>query len=294
MCSPRMMDRAGASLSRRKFFGLAGAAAIAGIVAPAGCARTQSAATQPAGATQTAAVGALGGPFEVRDLTHTHGPNFPVYPGQDPLEIEVNTTVEEDGLNSYALRYGEHIGTHIDAPFHASNGGLTTDQLPAEDFFAPLAVVDISRRAASDEDAGVTVDDIRAWERRHGRLPEGAFVAMYSGWEERLSDPDSFLNADASGTLHFPAFTPEAGEFLVRRRSIVGLGVDTISLDRGVSTEIEVHRTALPAGKYGLENIANLGEVDASGATIIVGGPKHEGGSGGPTRVFAVSPVRRD
>lgn len=173
---------------------------------------------------------------------------------------------------------------------------LTTDwpdQLPVEGFFAPLVVVDISRRAASDEDAGVTVDDIRAWERRHGPLPEGAFVAMYSGWEERLSDPDSFLNADASGTLHFPGFTPEAAEFLVGKRSIVGIGVDTLSLDPGASTEIEVHRTTLPTGKYGLENIANLGEVDAAGATIIVGGPKHENGTGGPARVFAVSPVRR-
>ncbi len=112
---------------------------------------------------------------------------------------------------------------------------------------------------------------------------------MYSGWETRLSDPETFVNLDSLGTPHFPGFDPEAAELLVNERDVVGVGVDTLSLDAGVSKDFGTHLTVLPAGKYGLENLANLGEVSPAGTTLIVGGPKHEGATGGPSRVFAVS-----
>lgn len=197
-------------------------------------------------------------------------------------------SLEEDGFNANNLSFNEHTGTHLDAPFHFDADGETAEEIEVERLIAPLAVLDISDRAARDADATVTVDDIRAWEKRHGRLPGGAFVAAYSGWEERISDPVAFLNADSSETLHFPGFGVEAAEFLVDERDVVGAGVDTASLDPGNTQDFGAHLALLGAGKYGLENLANLREVRPSGATIIVGGPKHEGATGGPARVFAV------
>ena len=88
---------------------------LAGIDVPAGCAQAQSAAKQ------SGTVNALGGSFEVRDLARTHGPDFRVFPGQDPLEIDVKTTVEKAGLNSKILRYRGHVCAHLAAPFDASN-----------------------------------------------------------------------------------------------------------------------------------------------------------------------------
>ena len=76
---------------------------------------------------------------------------------------------------------------------------------------------------------------------------------------------------------------------MVNERDVVGIGVDTLSLDLGASREFGAHRSVLPAGKYGLENLANLGEVSEAGARIVVGGPKHEGATGGPARVFALT-----
>jgi kynurenine formamidase len=111
---------------------------------------------------------------------------------------------------------------------------------------------------------------------------------MHSGWESRWRDPKAFLNQDASGTLHFPGFSPEAAAFLVREREIVGIGVDTLSLDFGPSKDFKTHVTVLGAGKYGLENLANLAQVPPSGALIFVGGPKHKNASGGPVRAVAV------
>jgi kynurenine formamidase len=44
----------------------------------------------------------------------------------------------------------------------------------------------------------------------------------------------------------------------------------------------------LPTGRFGIECLANLDKVPAAGATIVIGAPKHRGGSGGPARIFAL------
>jgi hypothetical protein len=64
--------------------------------------------------------------------------------------------------------------------------------------------------------------------------------------------------------------------------------VDTLSLDYGPAADFAVHYRWLPAGKWGIEAVANLGEAPASGAHVIVGGPKVVGASGGPARIFAL------
>lgn len=224
----------------------------------------------------------------VRDLTHVLTPEFPVFPGYPQFRARSLATVEQDGYASAELRFVEHTGTHLDAPAHFSAGGAGADALPAASLVAPLAVVSIAERAARDDDAMVGVDDLLAWERRHGRIPRGAVVAMHSGWEARLAEPARFLNADAAGTLHSPGWSPEAARFLVEEREVAGAASDTLSLDIGASAGYEAHRVFLPAGKYGLECVANLGRVPPAGAVLVVGGPKHAGATGGPARLLAL------
>jgi kynurenine formamidase len=224
----------------------------------------------------------------VRDLTHTLAPDFPVFPGYPPFRARSLATVERDGYSSAELGFVEHTGTHLDAPAHFVAAGATADALPAGSLVAPLVVVSLVERAARDEDAAVAVDDLLAWERRHGRIPRGAVVAMHSGWEARLAVPGRFLNADAGGTLHSPGWGAEAARFLVEERGIAGAATDTLSLDIGASQGYEAHRVFLPAGRYGLENVANLGRVPPAGAVLVVGGPKHAGATGGPARLLAL------
>jgi kynurenine formamidase len=61
-----------------------------------------------------------------------------------------------------------------------------------------------------------------------------------------------------------------------------------LSADYGASSDFPVHHLALGAGLYQLENLTDLNEVPESGAFLIVAPIKLEGGSGGPTRVFAI------
>ncbi|PZA08836.1 MULTISPECIES: cyclase family protein [unclassified Meiothermus] len=271
MCAPYVMEQVRQALSRRGFLGMAaGLAATAAISA-----RAQ---TQVQGRSFS----------HVADLTHVYGPDFPMFPGAAQMKIDLLVTVKNNGFYKNTLTLDEHTGTHMDAPAHFAEGGPTAELLPVSRFVAPLAVINIQAKAERDADAEVTPDDLLAWERRNGRLPAGAFVAMYSGWESRVGDPKRYINLDAAGVQHYPGFSPAAAEFLVREREVVGIGVDTLSLDFGASKDFKTHLTVLPAGKYGLENLANLGNVPPSGATIIVGGPKHKGASGGPARVMAV------
>jgi kynurenine formamidase len=174
----------------------------------------------------------------------------------------------------------------MDAPFHFSDGP-TADQIPADQLFGPLAIVDIRSKAADNADAQLTPDDITAYEAAHGTLPDGAIVAMLSGWDTFVGS-DKFRNADADGGLHFPGFHIEAIEMLLGERNVKGILVDTLSLDYGASADFAVHYRWLPAGRWGIENVANLAELPAHGALAVVGGPKIAGASGGPTRIFAL------
>jgi kynurenine formamidase len=274
MCAPSVIEAVKNDLSRRGFL-----AAVGGAVA--------ALAPEPALA-QAKPVRLANGFRTVYDLTHTFSPQIPVFPAFKPVQIRQRFTIAKDGFFANEITFDEHTGTHLDAPIHFVADRPSADRLAPDRFFAPLAVVSIEARAAKDSDAVVTVDDVLAWERRHGRLPSGAFVAMHSGWDARIGDANRFLNKDAQGMMHAPGFSEEAARFLAQERDIVGAGVDTLSLDVASAQKFVAHLALLGAGKYAVELMANLATVPPAGATLIVGGPKHQGASGGPVRVFAV------
>lgn len=229
----------------------------------------------------------------VVDLTHTLDENFPFIPIPGitfPFKKMPIATIEKMGVAAYRWEIHEHIGTQIDAPSHFFADGLSLEKMPVRNFIAPLAVIDISERARADADAAVTVEDIKNWEKKYGRLPKGAAVFMYSGWEARVNDARTFVNMDGANTMHFPGFSPEAAGFLVREREVVGIGVDTISLDPGKDKEYKAHKVWLKAGKWGVECVANLKQVPPAGATVFVGASKVGGATGGIVRVIAAFP----
>jgi kynurenine formamidase len=277
MCAPSVINRVREDLSRRRFLtGLGASIAV------------MTAAAEPASA-QAKPVRLPKGFRDVFDLTHTLSPATPVFPAFKPMQMVERFTIAKDGFHAYQVTFDEHTGTHLDGPAHFVAGGISADRLPVDRLLAPLVVVSIKSRADRDPDAMVRMDDLIGWEKTHGRIPSGAVVAMHSGWDARIGDAKRFLNPDAKNTLHFPGFSEEAARFLVQERDIAGVGVDTLSLDAGVAQKFVAHLAILGAGKYGVEVLANLGMVPPAGATIIVGGPKHLGATGGPARVFAVA-----
>jgi kynurenine formamidase len=226
----------------------------------------------------------------VLDLTHALSPTFPIWPSlaNFPIKVTNTATVAKDGYYANKWELVEHHGTHLDAPAHFAPRGVAVDRLEPSSLIVPAAVIDLRERARKNADAVVTIDDLKAWEKTHGRLPKRCGVFLNSGWDAKAGDAKAFLGQDDSKTLHFPGFSKEACEFLLDEREVAGLAVDTLSLDFGASKEFAVHKLWLGAGKWGLECVANLAKLPAAGATVFVGAPKVIGASGGPTRVLAV------
>jgi kynurenine formamidase len=221
------------------------------------------------------------------DLSHVYSEDFPGFPGTPATTRETFVTIPTGGFYGQVWSLWEHTCTHMDVPAHFVEGGRTSPELSLDELVAPIVVVDISKRVAREPDTAVTPDDLARFERRHGRIPKGAVVAMYSGWESRAGDVDAYRNADAGGTMRFPGWGKEAVEWLLERRRIRGIGVDTLSLDPGSSATFDAHLTVLGADRYGIENFANLKHLPARGATLVLGLVPWREGSGGPCRAFA-------
>ena len=255
-------------MSRRKFFktGAAGAAAAV--------------ATSSLGTMAMAADS-----VSVEDMTHTLHEDFPTYFGENQFSREQLFKFADDGFNLQNLTINEHTGTHVDAPLHFSEDGQSVDEIPVSSLIAPLCVIDIAARAAEDADAQVTPDDLKAWIDANGEIPDGACVAMHSGWAPKV-DTDAFRNFDGTAQ-HYPGFHVETAQMLLETGA-QSIAVDTLSLDHGMSPDFATHYAWLPAGRFGIECLANLDKVPVAGATLVIGAPKHRGGTGGPARIFAM------
>jgi kynurenine formamidase len=224
----------------------------------------------------------------LQDLTHVFRKDFPLFLGVPvATERDVVVTVAANGFYAQRWAFWEHAGTHLDAPAHFVADGRQSPELTLDELVRPLVVIDISKRAARDPDALVLPSDLTEFERRHGRIPRGAVVAMYSGWDARAGSAQAYRNVGADGKQHFPGFGKAAVEALVAERDIAAIGVDTLSLDPGRAESFDAHVALLSANRYGIENLANLRRVPPRGATIYVGVVPWEQGSGGPARVFA-------
>ena len=230
------------------------------------------------------------------DMTYPFAEDTLHWPTAKPFKLEkVNEGVTPQGYwySSYNYSASEHVGTHLDAPFHFAQGRWTTDQIPLEKTIGPGVVIDVSRRAEASRDYQLQVVDIRTWERRYGKIPSGAIVLMYSGWGKFWGDRKRYFGADQEGdvaNLHFPGLSKDAALFLINERKIKAAGTDTASIDYGASRDFIVHQTFGGANTPILENVANLDRLPAKGATIFAIPMKIKGGSGAPLRIFALLP----
>lgn len=263
---------------------LVGGVAVTGTAA-AGTAAAGTAAAGSAPAAPSAPM--VRGAGRTVDLTHRLVREFPSFFGPQAVFDEVLNDYDTSGFFSKKWTLEEHIGTHIDTPGHFDEGNLLVDQLDPSDLVAPIVVIDISAKAVDDPNATVTPDDLIAYERRHGRIPRRALVCMNSGWDQKVDDAEAFRGGDGFPDLNFPGFSAEATDWLAANRDPVGIGVDTMSLDPGDSSDFAVHNEFLATGRYGIESLANLGSIPPRGAVAFVGPVPWEDGSGAPCRVIA-------
>jgi kynurenine formamidase len=178
----------------------------------------------------------------------------------------------------------EHFGTHLDAPSHFG-GQWTTEAIPVDRLVRPSVCINVTGKP---EDYQVTIADVKAFESRHGAIPDGVIVLFATGWDARWPDRKTYMN-ERRGTKHFPGIGQDAARYLVERK-VAGIVIDTPSVDYGPSEKYETHNITNPANIYHVENARGLTKLPPSGFTVVVAPINLAGGSGGPTRIFALLP----
>ncbi len=226
------------------------------------------------------------------DLTYALNKNNAFWPASAyaPFKYKAIATLKKDGVFSGSYSTPEHLGTHIDAPNHFEDNQPSVDKLTLETLIGPATVIDISDKVENNEDYQLTIEDISDWEKANGRIPDGSIILLNTGWWRRWNDYVKYKNTDTVNRLHFPGYSSMAAGFLIKERDINGIGIDTLSADYGISTDFPVHHIINGAGKYILENVANLDRLPPTGATLIIAPIKIEGGSGGQARIWAIVP----
>ena len=237
------------------------------------------------------------------DLTHSVGEHTIAWPSATKFSTSNVVRMQVDVVGSGGYWYeardisqAEHSGTHTDAPAHFYKGGWRTADIPLERLAGPGVKIDITEKVKKDQDTGLAVDDILAWEEEHGEIPEDAVVIVHTGHGKWYGDKKKYfgrpegldLPDNDTQHLHFPGVEPEASQWLVDKRKIVGLGIDTPSTDKGQSRQFRTHRILGQANIWGLENMARTEELPSKGFMVYNMVHKLEGGSGGPTRVVAI------
>jgi kynurenine formamidase len=236
------------------------------------------------------------------DLTHPFDAETIYWPTEEGFKLipEAAGTTEQ-GYYYAANRFmcAEHGGTHIDAPRHFAEKGVTVDQLELEQLVGPAACIDVVQKCAADPDYQVTVEDFQAWELFSGVSLDDRIVLINTGFGKHWPDRKKYLGTDETGRaavakLHFPGLDPAAADWLVRKRNVRLVGIDTASIDHGQTRDYPTHVRLFRDGVPALENVANLDQLPAHGFTIAALPMKITGGSGAPCRIVAILDAEED
>jgi len=227
------------------------------------------------------------------DLTHSFDTNTPHWKGFHPMGRKVLFDYVPDGFRVEEYCHVGQWGTHIDPPAHFHKGLRSLDQIDLHEMLLPLVVLDVHQKVALNPDYTLTMEDIKSWERKHGEIPAGAFVAMRTDWAKRWPDDASMQNMGKDGVAHYPGWSKETLSFLFETRKITASGHETTDTDPGVATtkdDYSLESYILKQNRYQIELLDNLDKVPEAGSLVSVSWPKVANGSGFPARVFAIIP----
>ncbi len=232
----------------------------------------------------------------VVDLTHTFNRDTIYWPTEEGFKL----VKEKAGFTNKGYYYAanrfiaaEHGGTHIDAPMHFSASGQTVDEIPLKRLVGEAVVIDVAEACKKNPDYQIGIEDLRRWEETHQRKLVDVIVLLRTGYAKKWPNRKPYLGTDATGPeavadLHFPGLSPVAAEWLTQHRSIKAVGIDTASIDYGQSKRFATHVALFEHNVPAIENIGDMSDLPAAGATIIALPMKIGGGSGGPVRVLAI------
>ena len=227
------------------------------------------------------------------DLTHSFEEGIPHWKGFPDEKRKTIFTYKRNGFWAEQYSFVGQWGTHVDPPAHFHPTLRTVDEIPVNDMVAPLVVINMSVKSADNPDTLLKMEDIKAWESKFGKIPEGSFVAMRTDWSKKWPVLELMQNRDRRKIMHYPGWSVDALKFLVYERKIIGIGHETTDTDLGIEVSLDRYPAEtyiLGENIYQIELLTNLDLVPEYGALAIISFPKPKRGSGFPARVFAILP----
>ena len=239
--------------------------------------------------------------YEWVDLTHPLNNDSPYWAGIPEGSVELSKTCFDWGNPMLdcliqTFKFPGQFGTHIDFPGHFVRNRPLAESYGAQHMLYPLCVIDVTAQVAKDVHYAVTVEDIKAYEEKYGAIPDGAFVALYTGWSKHWPDMDAISGIAEDGSENFPGWSMDALKYIYETRNAAASGHETLDTDASVEEakagDLACERYILDKGKLQVEVLTNLDRVAPAGALLFVAWPNIEGATGLPARVIAITPKK--
>ncbi|KAI0740671.1 putative cyclase [Earliella scabrosa] len=215
------------------------------------------------------------------DLSHVLDSHTQIYPGDPAFSCCPVQTIPADGMNLQSISMSSHTGTHIDAPYHFFDAGLTVEQIPLNTFIGNVAVVDVVGKGAKSKISWADMSSHAETIRRKALLEHGVFVFLRTGWSKHWGSDEYY---------HHPYLEPDAAKKLLEL-GVKVIGVDTLSPDEtrldGSTPDFGVHEVVLGAGAILAENLTNLEAIQTGDWLVHLVPLKLAGSDGSPVRAYA-------
>jgi kynurenine formamidase len=175
------------------------------------------------------------------DLSHTINPTIPYFPTQARFNFTQRTVQWANNESSFfyssnTFITSEHMGTHIDAPYHFSQTGWKVDEIPLKHLISIQArIIDVSKQCQNDRNYLITIDDVKNNDLNIPEKDENTgenflFVLIfYTGWTKYWPDQNTYAGEDTD--IQFPGLSEQLATYLIDKYgdSLVGVGIDTLS-----------------------------------------------------------------
>jgi kynurenine formamidase len=218
------------------------------------------------------------------DLTMILEDGVNTYPGSPKMAI-MNRITHEWSAGRYSppaysatdrfWLLNEHVGTHVDAPYHFVKDGAAIDALPLSRFWGEALLADVSKRDAAKPVSRAEIETALALHHEEVKPDD---ILVLRCWGGRPSDP---------GFTSAAALALEVGSWLVEV-GVKAIGIDLPAVDNPGSRSFPVHMALLSAGIPIYENLVNLEEIDEPRFTFFGFPLRVAGASGSAVRAVAI------
>jgi len=195
---------------------------------------------------------------------------MPVYPDDPEVSIWPATTIAGEGYNVAHVSMGSQSGTHIDAPFHFLEGGLTIDQFPSDTFLGEAAIADVR---------GLSPNTAVGPEAIPEPVGQQRLLLIHTGWSDYWRENTYFSH---------PYLSAAAAQRIVDCRYTT-IGIDALSIDRteGSTGNFDAHDIILGANIPVAENLRGLSGIVWHNPWVSLLPLKIDRGDGAPIRAVA-------